>query len=160
MKPLYIIIILSFMGCSVAKNKKDASLETFPIQKLRPISTTLSGEDGDVSLEIKLEPFDIKIGDFDEHVDTTILLDLINIPTSPEKLEGKTFTFPINPEAGYIEGSIYLYNAHNLIDVTRITFGKYKDNTLPMSIQTHWLMETGFTDFPNFEKVIETNLTF
>ncbi|MBW8309394.1 MAG: hypothetical protein K0M45_07165 [Candidatus Paracaedibacteraceae bacterium] len=75
---------------------------------------------GRYSIELSLEPF--RWGD--EEVNTSIKLDFINLKGLPFKeLSNKAFPFPINPEDGYIDGSVYLESTHNPIDVTLISFG-------------------------------------
>ncbi|MFC9970289.1 hypothetical protein ACFVH6_05230 [Spirillospora sp. NPDC127200] len=59
-----------------------------------------------------------------ELVTTEISLDDVRLPaTDLEALSRRTFTFPVNPEDGYIDGSVYLVAAHCPVDVTRIEFG-------------------------------------
>lgn len=133
-------------------------MEDFPKDKIKPIRGKLSGTNRDVSLEIKLEPFQISVEDYSDKVDSSIKLDGINIPLKPVVIEGKTYDFPVNPEAGYIDGSIYLYAAHNPVDVTRIKFGSIKENKLPVKLITNWVLEFENTGFKNFETEIETNI--
>ena len=88
-------------------------MEKFPTAKVTPTKAKLSGQPGDVSIEIFLEPFELVFEDYSENVDTSIRLDSVNIPTEPKILEGKTFHFPVNPTPGYIDGSVYFFAAHN-----------------------------------------------
>ncbi len=69
-------------------------MENFPIDKLKFTSAMLSGVDGMVSIEIGIEPFELS-------------LDGINLPTGLNELTGRTFTFHVNPNGGYIDGSVY-----------------------------------------------------
>ncbi|MEV4005578.1 hypothetical protein [Actinomadura sp. NPDC049753] len=57
-------------------------------------------------------------------VTTEISLDRILLPaTGLEALSERAFTFPVNPEDGFIDGSIYLVATHCPVHVTRIEFG-------------------------------------
>ena len=89
------------------------------LAQLRPRIALLGGEPGRASLQILLVPFlrDAKL------VDTSIHLDTIRIPTTAlAELVGKTFKFPVNPDDGYIDGSIYLDSMHQPVDVTTMAF--------------------------------------
>ncbi len=93
-------------------------VENFPIEKLKFTSATISGVDGDVSLEIGIEPFELSLDGYSEKIETVISLDGINLPIEPNELTGRTFTFPINPDDGYIDGSVYFFSAHSPVDIT------------------------------------------
>lgn len=54
---------------------------------------------------------------------TCVTLDFIALPVGNYRdLENCTFNFPVNPEEGYVDGSIYIAGMHNPFDVTRIVF--------------------------------------
>ena len=133
-------------------------MKTFPKDKILPIEGNLSNIDDYISLEIILKPFELSIDDYSEDVETSIRLDGINIPSNPNLLEEKEFNFPINPNEGYIDGSIYFFAAHNPVDVTKMTFGKIKDNKLPVTMYTNWVLEFEGTGFENFTCEIQTNI--
>lgn len=77
-------------------------------------------EDGRYSITMDLAPFCWS----GEEVNTEIRLDYINFNKLEfSQLSGKTFSFPINPTEGYIDGSVYLEGHHNDIDVLLISFG-------------------------------------
>ncbi len=130
----------------------------FPQNKIIPINAKFSGVDGDVSIEIFLEPFELSFEDYSENVNTSIRLDGIEISSSLNKLQGKKFDFPVNPDTGYIEGSIYFFSAHNPVDITSIIFGKLNDNKLPIKLYSSWVLEYENTGFKNFEKTVETHI--
>ncbi len=130
-------------------------MEKFPLHRISPKSGTLFGLDGDVSLEISLSPFELSAGDYSERVETSIRLDGIDIPSVPTALEGKIFDFPVNPEQGYIDASIYFFAAHHPVDVTSIIFGEIKDRRLPVKLRTTWLLEFENSDFQNFQTDVE-----
>lgn len=133
-------------------------MEDFPKTKIAPIKGKLSGRDGDASLEIFLEPFELSVEDYSEQVDTSIRLKTINILVNPEFIEGKAYSFPVNPTPGYIDGSVYFFASHNPVDVTEITFGKIANNTLPVKLVCKWVLEFERTGFSNFEYTVKTEI--
>lgn len=73
-------------------------------------------------IEIPIEPFLLN----GEKQITAVRLNFINFQTTNWRdLENHSFTFPINPHEGYIDGTIYLGNIHNPVDVTRMSFGEF-----------------------------------
>ena len=97
-------------------------------------------------IEIGLKPFIIE----DETVETSIVLGFIDLKISELKeIENKTFHFPINPEKGYIDGSIYLFDVHNPFDVKQITFAKFKDNMIEATFLFNIDFEFEGTDYQN-----------
>ncbi len=133
-------------------------MEPFPLQKIRPTACAFSGSDGDVSLEIRLVPFELGEDEDSEIVETSIRLESIDLPANPKALAGRTFDFPVNPEDGYIDGSIYFFAAHHPVDVTRIVFGNITDNRLPVKLHTTWLLEFENSGYRNFQTEIETEI--
>lgn len=79
------------------------------------------------NIDIPIAPFK-----FDgEDIETSVRLDLIDFGiTDWRLLEGKTFSFPVNPTPGYIDGSMYLGHAHNPADVTRAAFGQFRGSSV------------------------------
>lgn len=64
-------------------------------------------------------------------VDTCIRLDGIALPLDePRSHAGRSHRFPVNPEPGYIDGSIYLLHRHVPLDVTELSFGTPGESTL------------------------------
>ena len=79
----------------------------------------------DINLPIR--PFEFE----GEVQDTLVCLSRIRFDVSDwRKLPRSEFRFPINPTQGYIDGSMYLGDAHNPVDVTRIRFGRLDGNVL------------------------------
>jgi hypothetical protein len=67
----------------------------------------------------------------EDTIATVISLEFITMNIrSLKELENKSFDFPINPTDGYIDGSMYLFSAHNPFDVTRIEFGSISGNMI------------------------------
>ncbi|MGB2518205.1 hypothetical protein [Shewanella algae] len=133
-------------------------MENFPIEKLKYTSATISGADGDVSLEIGIEPFELSLDGYSEKIETVISIDGINFPTKLSELAGRTFTFPVNPEDGYIDGSVYFFADHSPVDITEIKFGESTNGKLPMTLESSWVLEFELTGFKNFHTTIKTYL--
>ena len=70
-------------------------------------------------------------------VKTSVRLDGVDLPNSDMRaLAGQTLNAPINPEAGYIDGSIYIDGAHHPVDVRQIIFGKVEHEKINASFVT------------------------
>lgn len=118
-------------------------MKVFDIKKLTPNGGKLSGMIFEnkylkiplqliYSIEISLQEFEFE----GNKIETTIVLDFIKMKiVKLEDLQFRTFKFPVNPNDGYIDGSIYLMNVHNPFDVTEIEFGKLVNNTIEAKIQ-------------------------
>ncbi len=149
-------------------------MKKFPVEILKPISGTLNAlifENSLINLptslffniEIPLEPINMaKLwdDDEDENYETSFRLDGIKLGIkSLKELENQTFTFPINPEEGYIDGSIYLFDVHNIIDVTNITFGEFQNQSIPIKITLRIDFEFEGTDYATTKYInFETDL--
>ncbi len=133
-------------------------MKDFPIEKIKFIKAMFNGVDGDVSIEIKISPFELSVDGYSENVDTCIRLDSVVLPVDLNELENKVFTFSVNPSPGYIDGSIYFFSAHNPIDVTSIEFGEIVSGKLPITLETTWALEYELSEFKNFDKTIVTHI--
>lgn len=133
-------------------------MKEFPVELIKPINANLSGTEGNVSIVIKLMPFKLKYFDEEVYINTSIRLDFIEISNNPNELESKSFSFPVNPEEGYVDGAIYMMNVHNPIDVKLIQFSKIDNKKLPLKLKTFWVMEYEGTEYKNFELEINTFL--
>lgn len=89
-----------------------------------------------------------------EIVETSIRLDFIELKETLKTYIGKTVNFPINPIEGYIDGSIYLSNAHNPVDVTEIKFLNIENGNLTTEITMNFNFEFENIGFKN-EKIIK-----
>ncbi len=89
-------------------------------------------------IELPLEKFE-----FDgEETDTSVRMERIRFKVDGwRELAGREFRFPVNPESGYIDGSVYLGAAHNPADVTRIKFGELSGNRLSAEIDIQFDFE-------------------
>jgi hypothetical protein len=67
---------------------------------------------------------------------TAIRLDRIDLPeTDLSELAYRSVRFPISPQEGYIDGSIYVRYMHNPVDVAEITFGEFYGDSLDGSAE-------------------------
>ncbi|MFT6835395.1 MAG: hypothetical protein ACJA0H_001433 [Francisellaceae bacterium] len=108
-------------------------MEAFPKEKIVTNGGSLSFDKRKASIKIELMPFEYHGS---ETVETEILLEGIKLPVEDfESLQGNTYIFPVNPEDGYIDGSLYLEHAHHPVDVTKIIFGKLKGSMLEATIE-------------------------
>ncbi|MEU8347821.1 hypothetical protein AB0C74_39505 [Spirillospora sp. NPDC048832] len=95
-------------------------------------------------------------------VSTEISLDHIQVPAIElEALSQCAFNFPVNPEDGYIDGSIYLVAAHCPVDVTRIEFGPIARGHITAALHAHFdFGAAGGIDIHNRTAVLKTTLRF
>lgn len=110
-----------------------------------------------INITIELQPISID-GEIEE---TEIQLDFIRVPfRSFSDIENKTFSFPINPDDGYIDGSIYLFEDHIPVDVTNIMFETFSGNCINANfIGEVNFLEAGY-EIPNCSFDINVELSF
>lgn len=70
----------------------------------------------------------------EEIVSTSVQLYAIELPETLPSYIGKTVSFQINPNDGFIDGSVYLQNAHNPVDVSEIKFLKIEKNIIELEL--------------------------
>lgn len=131
-------------------------MRTFPVELLQPRPARIHGQAGDFSIEIPMAPFLLD----GEEVETSIRLDGVNLPSLElGLLQNRAFRFPSNPEAGYIDGSIYLGAAHHPVDVSLISFGTGTSRGIPMVVQAQLVLEhEGLADFANTDLTLHTQM--
>jgi hypothetical protein len=126
---------------------------------------------GTWSIEIPLAPFsaddEFRPATFrsgsggPKFIQTEVRLDFIELPTDKlSALSERTFTFPVNPEDGYIDGSVYLLGTHNPVDVTRIDFGKADSDQVPARFHAYFDFGDGINELRNRTAALETVLRF
>lgn len=131
-------------------------MATFPIDLLVPLEAKLWGEHEECSLEIPLAPFRLD----DLAVDTSIRLDMIDLPSGDfAELAGQTFEFPVNPEDGYIDGSVYIDHAHHPVDVTEISFTEVVGGNLRARCKARFLFSfEGLREYGDAECELEITI--
>jgi hypothetical protein len=127
-------------------------MKKFPSDILKARHAILSGEAHNACLEILLAPFYWN----STLADTSIRLDGIDLPSIQlSALADKTFRFPINPEEGAIDGSLFLGNAHHPVDVSSIDFIRSRHDGLKVLIKGVYVFEfEGLEDYGNLEFTI------
>jgi hypothetical protein len=150
----------------------------FPRELLKPLAGELvhfnradpGPQAGTWSITIPIEPFssDDKYstawragseGPF--LVSTEVRLDFIGLPGEDlAQLADQSFSFPLNPDLGHIDGSIYLCGSHNPVDVTEINFGKAVDDTIPATFAARFVFEYQLRNVLNVDMLFATVLSF
>jgi hypothetical protein len=106
-------------------------------------------------MEVDLAPFDVSEvlkdwADWPLDRGTSFRFDFICLPIeNAVDLENRTFEFPINPAPGYVDGSIYLIDAHNVADLTTLAFGSLMDSAIDASFVVAVNFEAEGTGFRN-----------
>jgi hypothetical protein len=120
-------------------------MENFSPKTLKAYHAILSGVPGNISITLLMLPF-LREG---EIVNTEIRLDGINLPSNMLRdLADKVFAFPINPDVGYIDGSIYLEGTHHPVDVTSLRFCKSRTGYLTLILKgIYAFSDEGLGDF-------------
>ncbi len=69
-------------------------------------------------------------------VKTEIQLDFIRLAIEQfADMEDKTFWFPVNPAAGYIDGSLLLGGSHHPVDCTRLAFASAQKGVIAVEAE-------------------------
>jgi hypothetical protein len=85
----------------------------------------------------------------EEIVSTSVYLYAIELPDPLQNYIGKTIQFPLNPNDGYIDGSVYLRNVHNPVDVTEIKFLKLESDFIELELTMKLDFEHEINGFKN-----------
>ena len=82
---------------------------------------------------IPLQPFQFK----GEDVSTSVSLEFIQLSIVADwrEIAGQSYDFPVDPEEGCIDGSLYLEDAHNPADATRIAFGTIESGRISCRVE-------------------------
>ena len=152
------ILPVTIIGCLIFYFVKRRSYYIdFPVDKLKPIKPVMTGllfENIRAhrprfiyhTIDINLEDFE-----YESHqISSRICLDLIAFKIrNYNELENQSFTFPVNPKHGYIDGFIEIFGKMLYLDVTQIRFGTLNDNVIPTEITYQIQFEIGKTGFKN-----------
>jgi hypothetical protein len=118
----------------------------FSVRKLQFLETTISKVDYEMyHIIIPISKFIFE----NQIIDTSIHLTQVKLPNDLSKCIGKTIVFPINPNQGYIEGSIYLSERHNPVNVSEINFISFEKNKLNVEISMFFDFEFEGTGLKN-----------
>lgn len=113
------------------------SLPDFPADLLTPVHSTITLGKDTTKIDIQLAPFEVD----GQQVDKSIDFDLGLEADTLSELAGQSFSFPSNPEDGYVEGSIYIWSVHNPIDLHSITFGTASEKTIEAKVEMTFVFE-------------------
>ena len=107
-------------------------------------------------IHVPLKPFDlVDVDGKKKRMKTDLRLEFIQLPDQPFRgyraLVGQTLEFPLNPEEGYIDASIYLCSAHNTLDVPELSFMALRRGLLEVSIMLGFDLESEQTGYGNVE---------
>jgi hypothetical protein len=129
-------------------------LKTFPKENLIPSQALVLRDRDGYDIRINLQSFTLD----DELIETAFCLDGVQLPEDKQVWENQTFTFPLNPHDGYIDGSIYLLCVHNPADVTSIRFSEIRDDLVSAEFSIYIDFEFEGTGFQNTNIVISVPL--
>lgn len=128
--------------------------KNFMVVELEFLSGSISHDNDIYRIDIPISKFFLD----DEVIETSIILDQIQLPDSIDKLIGKELTFAINPVEGYIDGSIYLRNVHNPVDVSKLVIKDLKNKMLDVELHLHFVFDYEGIGFKNEHLVLQVKL--
>lgn len=138
-------------------NKIKDLTENFSVEKLPIVKGEISKSQQEDFYTIML-PIAKFILD-DKIVETELFFTRILLPKTLLSYIGQTVLYPINPNIGYVDGSIYLRDAHSPIDISEIKFIEIENNTLKVEINMEFVFEfegIGFKNERLFKEVLLT----
>lgn len=121
-------------------------MKEFPVSSLKPrFASLFTGNLNKPAIEIHFEPFTVQYQFEGETIsddfDQPLRADFVDLPTTNlAELLGQVFEFPINPDDGCIDASLYFRHAHNPIDISQLEFGKDAGGEFTMTVASRWLM--------------------
>ncbi len=107
--------------------------------------TILKFDEGRYNIEVPIEKFILD----EKTIETSLRLDYISLPNKLETYIGEKIAFPVNPIEGYIDGSIYLRDAHNPVDVTEIHFLELENDRLVVEMTVNFVFDFEGIGFQN-----------
>ncbi len=120
--------------------------DNFSVKKLQFLEAIIS------NVEDKMYHIIIPISKFifeNQIIDTSIHLTQVALLNDLSNCIDKTFNFPINPNQGYIDGSVYLAERHNPVDVSEIKLINIEKNKLTAEISMFFDFEFEGTGLKN-----------
>lgn len=147
----------SFMDTNapeVAANLEDLT-DSFTVKKLKFAEGEILKNKNEYVISIPISPFVLD----KQTIKTSIELEGIKIDNELENLIGETITFPVNPEPGYIDASMYIRNSHVPVDVTKIKIKKIIKSKAHVDIVADFLFEHEAVGFKNEKLKIGAILT-
>jgi hypothetical protein len=144
-----------FLNPNTSKEKVSNDLtKNFDVNRFEFLDGNIEFDNNEYSIIIPIVKFIL-----DEQVtETSIRLENIALTGDIKNLINKSINFPLNPKEGYIDGSIYLRNCHNPVDVSQIEFLKISDDYIATKITADFIFDYENIGFPNQKRTIETKL--
>ena len=129
--------------------------ESITLQPRYALFQTCRDDPGQGWIKILLDPFE-----FDGEVVTTeIRLDGIEgVDDRLQATAGKRLCFPLNPDPGCIDGSIYFHGRHHFVDVHELEFGGSGESGIPLAVRGRVTLE-GHPDVAPFAIDLATFIT-
>lgn len=94
-----------------------------------------------------------------EEVRTKIVATFDPLPVHTiQDFSGASLEFPVNPDEGYIDASIYLANVHNPVDITALRFGPVTDCAIQVWVEAKFLFEFERSPWANCKVEFQTTL--
>ena len=140
-------------------------MRDFPTHQLRALSGRLfRGALDKPALEVAFAPFTIPSADPEDPApipfESPLRADFIALPTVDlAALQGRVFDFPVNPDEGYIDGSIYFMDRHNPVDITRLAFGPMVQGQVRLTVTCTWVLTFEGTGFADADHVFSVDLS-
>lgn len=125
--------------------------EIFSVEHLKFLQGRIEFDNKEYSIEIPVSAFMLD----QKEIMTLIRLDNIVLPDSIDRLIGQDLKFPINPEPGYIDGSIYLRECHIPVDVTTLTFTNVDEGIVTAELEAHFVFQHENIGFSNESRRIK-----
>ena len=120
--------------------------DDFSLTKWEFLQGKCNKEEGDFySINLPVSKFVLD----DEVVATSVQLYAIELSENLHNYIGKTVSFPTNPNDGYIDGSVYLRNAHNPVNVTEFKFLSLEKDILELELTMKFDFEYESIGFKN-----------
>ena len=127
-------------------NKMNDLTENFTVKHFDFLEGTIQKfDESRYNIEVQIAEFILD----EKTIETSLRLDFIRLPNKLESYIRKKITFPLNPIEGYIDGSIYLRDAHNPVDVSEIHFIRIENNKLFVEMKLNFVFDFEGIGFEN-----------
>ena len=118
----------------------------FPFELIKPTLAVFEGDPNFYTIVVTITPFELE----GESYNSEIILEGLTIPNgSIAALANREFEFPVNPDDGYVDGSMYFGGDHNPVDLTHISFGAPNGNRIPAVLDLRFIFEHEGTGYAN-----------
>ncbi len=128
----------------------------FSVEKLTFLKgeLTYDAEDNSYGMYLPVAKFTLD----DKVINTDIAFVSFELDNDLLSYIGKSVSFPVNPEEGYVDGSMLLRDAHNPVDIHQITFVNIEDNVITVELDAEFLFEYEDIGFKNERRKLLVDL--